>query len=113
MKFNRKIEFIIGLKTRNGGQLAFAEVIQKSVVGVLSDYGIDGFSAHEGLGYWKGEPEQSVTVTIYHDLTEGNEALLDAQVQAIAAQIAADCDQECVLYSITEVKAGLAEGVWK
>ena len=36
----------------------------KTVSGVLSSVGIDGFTMQEVLGYWQGIPEKSYTITI-------------------------------------------------
>lgn len=103
--FNAKISFTIGLATRGGKYLAPTDVLDNSAVPELAKLGIDGFTVINNLGYWEGKPEYSLTVSVLvgaeHPLTTPSVA------EALAAKLAEQCDQTCVLWEIAPVVGGL------
>lgn len=101
---NRKITFYIGLTTKNGSRLLPSCVMDDIVVKALATRGIDGFTVVEGWGYWQGQPEKCLVVTVF----AYSESLIVVCAKSVAQAIAAQCQQECVLYSVESAVADLA-----
>ena len=103
MTFNVKVTLTVGLTTKDGQQLDEDYVVQGVIAPVLHGIGQDGFSVTENVGYWKGQPEKSLTVTVFGNANE----LLHSDVLHAAHMIATACKQECVLWSRESCAAGL------
>lgn len=102
---NRKVTFLIGLKTTDGDILNRNVTLGTVVSPLLGDHGCDGFSVIDQIGYWKGSQEPSIKVEVYAD---AKDAVVEFAV-VIAARLAFLCQQECVLYAVEPVEtAGLA-----
>ena len=99
---NKHVTFTVGLTTSKGAQLWPAYVIQ-DVSKILTFAGIDGFTVTEHLGYWKGEPEKSLSFTVIYD----SNALPGFSSHAVAGVMAKQFYQEAVLYVIHGVFADL------
>ena len=85
--------FFLGLTTRQGTNLILDSGMTRAdiggmIAGILSLYGIDGFSLTWGEGYWMGSPEPSVQVYV-----SGVDA---TNAQCIARDLAARFQQESV-----------------
>lgn len=102
---NKQVTFTIGLTTCKGAPLWPAYVIQ-GVLGHLADYGIDGFTVTEHVGYWKGQPEKSLSFTVLYD----SNALPGFSPEALAGVMAKQFYQEAVLYVVHGVFADLIGG---
>lgn len=104
--FNTKISFTIGLSTRGGKELAPHQVAAGIVAQELAGCFIDGFTVVNNLGYWQGQPECSLTVSVL--LHCEHPAADPRAVEALAKRFAQACDQTCVLWEISPVVGGLA-----
>lgn len=95
-----RLTFFVGLRTRHGGWNSASAAIHTAVVPILAEHGIDGFTVTESVGYWKGQPEKSLTVTTVQpfncDATAPHE---------ISLALAEALEQECVLYTVEPVTA--------
>lgn len=103
--FNTRFDFFIGLTTQTGNQLDVLDVVQDHVVPVLASYGIDGFTATESVGYWRGQREACLIVTVFYP------DQVSSWQHGAAFQFARQLDQEAVLVSTTRVYADLIGGV--
>ena len=100
--FNRKLTFVVGLTTRDGSALPRDNAIAH-INYTFSRLGLDGFSVVDQTGYWKGVQEQSLSASCYLD----RDYALDAgNVQGTAAELAAFCGQDAVLWAVEPVTVG-------
>ena len=97
--FSSKIEFSVGLVSSEatGYQAIDKADAVKTISEILEGYGVLGFSVVDVLGYWKGNPEASLLVTVYTTSTD------NAGTSSAAADMAEALNQECVLYSVTKL----------
>lgn len=106
MDYNRNLTFTIGLTTAGGVPLS-REIVLLDVVEILGRYGVDGFTVTDHTGYWQGQQEASISVSIL--ACYGDTVVVTAGV--IARELAIACLQDCVLWSIAPTIAGLAYSV--
>jgi hypothetical protein len=66
---------------------------------------VHGFTVTEHIGYWKGEPEKSLSFTVIYN----SNALPWFSPERVAGVMAEQFHQEAVLYSIQTVFAELVE----
>lgn len=65
--FTVRYDFYIGLTTKDG-RLMDPLLVEDHVATYLSTQGIDGFTVTPCRGYWKGQPENVLMVTVLdHD----------------------------------------------
>lgn len=102
MSFGLKVELTVGLTTKLKDpvpkDIALACIVQR-----LAEVGVDGFSVLQQTGFWKGEVEESLLVTVMV------ECPTDIDFCHVGRLLADDLLQECVLVCHTNVDAGL---VW-
>jgi hypothetical protein len=103
MDFDRNVTFTIGLTSACGAVLS-RDVVLQDVVQVLEAHGINGFTVTDHTGYWKGEQEASISVSI---LARYGDVIV-VTAPAVAKELATECLQDCVLWSIAPAIAGLA-----
>ncbi len=116
IEFDTRISWTIGLTTKHGDVLTPSEVIAHTIVPTLAARGFDGFSVTENWGYWKGQPERSLTVSVCvdvggHDFIDGDAAVNSHALsftEDVARHLAALNQQECVLWTIDKIVGGLA-----
>lgn len=101
MKFSHRITWNIGLN-RAGVPYPAAEAIE-AVKRQLAARGIDGFTVTPGVGYWKGEREDCLTVTVLVDWGAfGSCALADG----VAHDLATDLGQDAVAWAVDTLSGG-------
>lgn len=101
--FNTRYDFFIGLTARTGNLLDVNDVIQDHVVPALADFGIDGFTVTRTMGFWRGQAERSIVVTVFDHLQD-----VGSTWQAEAAErLSRELDQEAILVSATPCTANL------
>ena len=101
MEFKHRITWSIGLN-RNGTPYPANEAVA-AVTRQLAARGIDGFTVTPGVGYWKGEPEDCLTVTVLvaqDDL--GSRAVADG----VALDLARALGQEAVAWAVDILSGG-------
>lgn len=92
--FTSKVSFVIGL---NAGGVPYPESgAIKIVTEELAVHGIDGFSVSRGLGFWRGEPEDTLTVSVLVD----DDTNFPVYAERVAQVFAVRLDQECVLWAV-------------
>jgi hypothetical protein len=101
MEFNRRITWSIGLN-RNGTPYLPSEAIE-AVTRQLAARGIDGFTVTPGVGYWRGETEECLTVTV---LTVWGGAWSRTVAGSIAHDLARDLGQEAVAWAVDALNGG-------
>lgn len=101
--FTRKISFTIGLNDRNGNPYPEARAIE-AITAELAVHGVDAFTLTRHTGFWKGQPEDSITATVLVD----QDASILFYVGRLAQTLALLLNQECVLWELEETQAGLA-----
>lgn len=101
--FTRKLSFTIGLNDKNGNPYPEARAIEV-LTAELGVHGIDAFTLTRHTGFWKGQPEESITATI---LVKQDASVL-FYVGRLAQTLALLLNQECVLWEVEETQAGLA-----
>ncbi len=101
MKFGYRITWSIGLN-RGGVPYPPSEAIE-AVRRHLAARGIDGFTVTPGVGYWKGEAEECLTVTVLVDW-EGFGS--HAAASGAAHDLAADLGQEAVAWAVDALNGG-------
>ena len=102
--FNRKLTFVVGLTTRTGDAIPREDAIAQ-INYTFSRMGLDGFSIVDQVGYWKGVQEQSLSASCYIDQVEAR--LVDnANIDYVARELAALCQQDVVLWAIEPVTTG-------
>ena len=99
---NKHVTFTVGLTTSDGAKLGSNYVVQ-GVSEILAAEGVYGFTVTKHLGYWKGEPEKSLSFTVIYD----SNALPGFSPHAVAGVMAKQFYQEAVLYVIHGVFADL------
>lgn len=101
MKFTHRITWNIGL---NRGAVPYpaGEAIE-AVRDQLARRGIDGFTVVQGVGYWKGEPEACLVVSV---MLDGDTPPAAAMAYGIAADLAAVLGQDAVAWSVDTLAAG-------
>jgi len=104
--FNTRFDFFIGLTTQTGNTLDVPDVVQGHVVPNLAAQGIDGFTITRTEGYWKGQREHSIVVTVF-DFVSPDNAGAPFWPEAMAQQLARELDQETILVSSTPCTANL------
>lgn len=99
MKFTHRITWNIGL---NRGAVPYpaAEAIE-AASDQLARRGIDGFTVLQGVGYWKGAPEECLAVSVMVDNPMPN-----AMAYGVALDLAQILGQEAVAWSIDPLAAG-------
>lgn len=99
MKFTHRITWNIGL---NRGTVPYpaSEAIE-AVRYQLARRGIDGFTVVQGVGYWKGEPEACLVVTVMVD-----KAAPTAMGYGVALDLAQILGQEAVAWAVDTLAAG-------
>ena len=102
--FNTRFDFFIGLTSQSGNQLDVHDVIQDHVVPNLAAQGIDGFTITRTEGYWKGQREHSIVVTVFDHVYPTSTATWPTEV---AERLARELDQETILVSSTPCTANL------
>ena len=95
-----RLTFFVGLRTRHGARHNKNSALHTAIVPILASHGIDGFNATETSGFWKGEPEESLTISTLVQHPCGNDVLL---AHEISLQLAEALEQECVLYTAETV----------
>lgn len=101
MEFKHRITWSIGLN-RGGVPYPPSEAIE-AVQRQLAARGIDGFTVTPGVGYWKGEAEECLTVTVLVDWDDfGSRAVADG----VAHDLAADLGQEAVAWAVDILSGG-------
>jgi len=103
MDFDRNVTFTIGLVSTDGAPL-LRDVVLQDIVQILEGHNINGFTVTDHTGYWKGEQEASISVSIL--ARYGDKIVVTAP--AVAKELATACVQDCVLWSIAPAIAGLA-----
>ena len=101
MEFKHRITWSIGLN-RGGVPYPPSEAIE-AVKRQLAARGIDGFTVTPGVGYWKGEAEECLTVTVLVDW-EGFGSR--AAASGVAHDLAADLGQEAVAWAVDILSGG-------
>lgn len=101
MKFTYRITWGIGLN--RGGTPYPAEEAIAAVTRRLAARGIDGFTVMPGTGYWKGEAEACLTVTL---LVSRDGFGSRAMAFGIALDLAADLGQEAVAWAVDTLNGG-------
>ena len=97
-----RLTFFVGLRTRHGARHSKNSALHTAIVPILASHGIDGFNAAETSGFWKGEPEESLTIsTLVPYLNDGGVLV----AHEISLQLAEVLDQERVRYT-TEAVVG-------
>lgn len=66
------------------------EHMERRIVTMLSRYGVDGFSANWIIGYWKGDKEDTLHITLYIDWDM-------EKCETVARRFAVEFQQESVL----------------
>ena len=99
---NKQVTFTIGLMTSKRASLWPSYVITAASA-ILAAEGINGFTVTEHIGYWKGEPEKSLSVTVVYDSND----LTAFSPHAVAGAMAKQFYQEAVLYTIHGVFANM------
>lgn len=84
-----KVVLHVGLVDKEKTPLVADVVLESTIVPALLFYGIDGFSVVKSTGYWKGEKEAALVVTVFCDHVDW--------VKDVAKRIALGANQECVL----------------
>jgi 23S rRNA A1618 N6-methylase RlmF len=74
------------------------DVLDDAADQALLDIGVTAWTVYPVLGYWDGHYESTLVYEILND------SLVAADV---AAQLADDCEQECVLYTEEDVEGDL------
>lgn len=108
--FNTRFDFFIGLTTQSGNQLDVHDVIQDHVAPALAAQGIDGFTITRTEGFWKGQREYSIVVTVFDSVASGTHEYIAPACpwqDGIAKRLARELDQECILVSSTPCTANL------
>lgn len=101
MKFDYRITWNIGLN-RNGTPYPANEAVA-AVTRQLAARGIDGFTVTPGVGYWKGEREECLTIVVLVDWDDfGSRAVADG----VAHDLAADLGQEAVAWAVDILSGG-------
>ncbi len=101
MEFKHRITWSIGLN-RGGVPYPPSEAIE-AVRRHLAARGIDGFTVTLGVGYWKGEAEECLTVTVLVDWDDfGSRAVADG----VAHDLACDLGQEAVAWAVDALNGG-------
>lgn len=98
---NKQVTFTIGLTTSKGAQLWPNYVIQGASE-IFAAEGVHGFTVTEHIGYWKGEPEKSLSFVVIYDSNAPG-----FSPHAVAGAMARQFYQEAVLYVIHGVLADL------
>ena len=93
MEFNAKIEMQVGLKSR-GGVVIPAEFATTEIALILSEHGHHGFTVMQQHGYWRGEAEDSLCISV---MINAMHLGVMAEWATIAYEIAKSLDQEAVL----------------
>lgn len=99
---NKQVTFTVGLTTNQGAKLWPGYVIIETSK-LLADDGIDGFTVTEHHGWWKGEPEESLSFVVVYDSNE----LPEFSPEDTAAAMAKQFHQDAVLYVMHGVFAEL------
>ena len=99
---NKQVTFTVGLTTRRGTSLQPDSVITGASQ-TLAELGLDGFTVTEHTGYWKGEPERSLSFIVIYD----SAGFVGFDPAGIASRLATTFDQDAVLYAIHGVFAEL------
>lgn len=102
MEFKHRITWSIGLN-RGGVPYPPSEAIE-AVQRQLAARGIDGFTVTPGVGYWQGEAEECLTVTVLVDW----EGFFGSRAAAsgVAHDLAADLGQEAVAWAVDILSGG-------
>lgn len=100
--FNTRFDFFIGLTSQSGNQLDVHDVIQDHVVPNLAAQGIDGFTITRTEGFWKGQREYSIVVTVFDHVYP-----TATWPTEVAKRLARELDQETILVSATPCTANL------
>lgn len=101
MEFKHRITWSIGLN-RNGTPYPPSEAIE-AVQRQLAARGIDGFAVTPGTGYWKGEREDCLTITVLVDWDDDDSR---AVADGIAFDLACELGQEAVAWSVDALNGG-------
>ena len=106
MIFTHRITWHIGLN-RKGVPYPPSEAIE-AASDQLARRGIDGFTVVQGVGYWQGEAEECLIVSVMVDWDGfGSRAVADG----IAHDLAYDLGQDAVAWAVDALAAG--ELAWR
>jgi len=107
MNFNLKYVFYVGLVTKEG-QAIDKDFAIKTISASLAAFGIDGFSAQEITGFYKGVEEKSLVVTVFDASKEACGEVNAFYPYLIAEDFVKGLFQESVLVeTVQNVKAEL------
>lgn len=98
MKNTRKINWYIGLTTKEGAILK-QDLTEQRVNNILKLNQIDCYSLGLQTGYWQGKQEQTLVVTVID-----TENLGENLVEKIAHIFATQFNQDCVLVTSEEIR---------
>ncbi len=101
MEFKHRITWSIGLN-RGGVPYPPSEAIE-AVQRQLAARGIDGFTVTPGVGYWQGEPEDCLTVTV---LVARDDFGSRALAYGVARDLARALGQEAVAWAVDTLNGG-------
>lgn len=101
MQFSHRITWYIGLN-RRGVPYPAAEAIA-AMQYPLRCHGIDGFTVQHGQGFWKGEPEDCLIVSV---LVNWPFSQCRASGSGIAVNLATMLEQEAVAWAVDALPAG-------
>lgn len=101
MIFTHRITWHIGLNCQ-GVPYPAGEAIE-AAKRQLANRGIDGFTVVQGVGYWQGEAEECLIVSVMVDWDGfGSRAVADG----IAHDLARDLGQDAVAWAVDALAAG-------
>lgn len=111
IELNCRTTWTVGLAAQAGVILVPKEAIA-NIVDVLNDAGITSFTVQKAKGFWQGEKENTLLVSVLHTVSDqpciGNHGPYFAQ--DVAAKLAGTLNQACVLYEQVPVFARFING---
>lgn len=96
MNFQRVVNFYVGLTTNEGHLIDQLEA-EKAIVETLAVAGVDGFTLTPTSGYWHGQRESSLVVTVF--------CTGAWPYPRVAAELAVRLQQEAVLVHVDDPTA--------
>lgn len=103
MSFTHRVTWHIGLNRK--GVPYPASVAIEAAKRQLARREIDGFTVVQGVGYWQGEAEECLIVSVMVDW-DAFGAGLTASAACIAYDLAYDLGQDAVAWSVDAIAAG-------